>query len=73
MHIDGETWFFSAKVLESRYRLWYKFYCLDRSISLAVGRPYKTPIDMTSEEAESATERALTGPTPTLPTLYFKY
>lgn len=84
MHIDGETWDFPVKVLDSRRRLWYKLYCLDRSISPAVGRHYiihSKPCtdmnmrniwidDMTSEEAELATEQALTEPTPAL---YYKY
>lgn len=84
MHIDGENWGFPVKVLESRRRLWCKLYSLDRSISLAVGRPYTihgkhcTEMnmrniwvdDMTSEEAESATEQPLTEPTPTL---YYRF
>ncbi|KAJ4164043.1 hypothetical protein LMH87_005734 [Akanthomyces muscarius] len=65
MHIDGETWGFPAKVLESRRRLWCKFkHCTEMNMrNIWVD-------DMTSEEAESATEQALTEPTPTL---YYKY
>lgn len=84
MHIDGESWGFPAKVLESRRRLWCKLYSLDRSISLAVGRPYTihskhcTQMNMrniwvdnvTSEEAESALELPIEEPTPTL---YYRY
>lgn len=40
MHIDGESWGLPRKVLEIRRRLWSKLYAQDRSISLAVGRPY---------------------------------
>ncbi|KAH8179095.1 fungal specific transcription factor domain-containing protein [Sarocladium implicatum] len=40
MHIDGESWGLPPKVLETRRRLWCKLYSQDRSISLAIGRPY---------------------------------
>lgn len=40
MHIDGENWKFPRKVLETRRRLWSNLYILDRTISLALGRPY---------------------------------
>ncbi|KAJ2975144.1 hypothetical protein NQ176_g5683 [Zarea fungicola] len=84
MHIDGESWGFPSKVLESRRRLWCKLYSLDRCISLAVGRPYTihgkhcTQMnmrniwvdDMTSEEAKTAVEQPLHEPTPTL---YYRY
>lgn len=84
MHIDGESWGFPAKVLESRRRLWCKLYALDRSISLAVGRPYTihnkhcTEMhmrnvwvdDMGEDAAEAALERPINDPTPTL---YYRY
>ncbi|KAL4901204.1 fungal-specific transcription factor domain-containing protein [Aspergillus multicolor] len=40
MHIDGERWGLPRKVLETRRRLWSTLYYLDRTIALAVGRPY---------------------------------
>ncbi|UNI23017.1 hypothetical protein JDV02_008858 [Purpureocillium takamizusanense] len=40
MHIDGEIWGLPARALETRRRLWCKLYALDRSVALAVGRPY---------------------------------
>lgn len=40
MHVDGESWGLPPKVLETRRRLWCKLYAQDRSISLAIGRPY---------------------------------
>ncbi len=40
MHIDGEIWRLPARALETRRRLWCKLYALDRSVALAVGRPY---------------------------------
>jgi hypothetical protein len=84
MHIDGESWGLPAKVLESRRRLWCKLYALDRSISLAVGRPYTihnkhcTEMtmrnvwvdDMAEDDAETAQEKPMEDPTPTL---YYRY
>lgn len=77
MHMDGESWGLPPKVLETRRRLWCKLYCLDRSISLAVGRPYTIHDkhcmemnirniwvdDMTTEEALAAEEQPLSEPT----------
>ncbi|KAI1264587.1 fungal-specific transcription factor domain-containing protein [Xylariaceae sp. FL1019] len=40
MHIDGESWHLPPKVLETRRRLWSTLYAFDRSVSLAIGRPY---------------------------------
>lgn len=40
MHVDGQSWNLPPKVLETRRRLWCTLYALDRSISLAIGRPY---------------------------------
>jgi hypothetical protein len=44
MHLDGESWGLPRKVLETRRRLWCTLFSLDRSFSLATGRPY--PIDL---------------------------
>ena len=77
MHIDGEGWGLQPKVLETRRRLWCKLYCLDKSISLAVGRPYAIHEkhcmemkmrnvwveDMTPEQAALAHEKPLNDPT----------
>ncbi|KAH6692255.1 fungal-specific transcription factor domain-containing protein [Plectosphaerella plurivora] len=40
MHVDGQSWNLPPKVLETRRRLWCTLHALDRSISLAIGRPY---------------------------------
>lgn len=40
MHLDGESWGLPPKVLETRRRLWCTLSSLDRSFSLATGRPY---------------------------------
>lgn len=84
MHIDGKTWDLAPKMLETRRRLWCKLYCLDRSISLAVGRPYtindkhctKMDIrniwleDMTTQEAASAQPLSMDEPTQNI---YYMY
>jgi hypothetical protein len=84
MHVDGESWGLPPKVLETRRRLWCKLYCLDRSISLAVGRPYTIHDkhcmemkirniwldDMTPDEALSAQEQPLSEPTQNVYYLY---
>ncbi|KAF1956839.1 hypothetical protein CC80DRAFT_516316 [Byssothecium circinans] len=40
MHIDGERWRLPQKETETRRRLWSHLYVLDRTIALAIGRPY---------------------------------
>ncbi|KAJ5294707.1 hypothetical protein N7508_009528 [Penicillium antarcticum] len=40
MHIDGEKWGLSKKATETRRRLWSNLYMLDKTIALALGRPY---------------------------------
>jgi hypothetical protein len=40
MHIDGAAWNLPRKVLETKRRLWAALYSLDRTTSLALGRPY---------------------------------
>lgn len=84
MHLDGESWGLPAKVLETRRRLWSNLFSLDRSLSLATGRPYAINtkhcmqmkirnlwIDGASdEEAEHAQEQTLDNPTPALYHLY---
>lgn len=40
MHIDGERWRLPRKETETRRRLWSNLYMLDRTIALALGRPF---------------------------------
>ncbi|CAG8107822.1 unnamed protein product [Penicillium salamii] len=83
MHIDGEKWGLSKKATETRRRLWSNLYLLDKTIALALGRPYaisdhmcliKAPenvwLDGLTDE-QSALERAhpLTHPTMSTVTL----
>lgn len=84
MHIDGESWGLPPKVLETRRRLWCSLYSIDRSVSLAIGRPYTINSkhcmemnirnlwidDKTNEEAAVAEEQPLTDPTPSIYYLY---
>lgn len=78
MHIDGQGWGLPRKVLEIKRRLWTSLYYLDRTTSLALGRPYTINdkhcmnmnvsniwVDaMTTEDAENAQSQPLTEPTP---------
>jgi hypothetical protein len=81
MHIDGErSWGLPPKVLETRRRLWCTLFSMDRSFSLATGRPYTINskhcmqmkisniwIDEKSdEEAIGATEQPIDDPTPSI-------
>lgn len=84
MHIDGESWGLPPKVLETRRRLWCTLYAIDRSVSLAIGRPYTINNkhcmemnirniwidDRTNEEAISETEKPTDDPTPSMYYLY---
>jgi hypothetical protein len=84
MHVDGESWGLPPKVLETRRRLWCILYSLDRSVSLAIGRPYAINrkhcmlmrirnvwLDgMTNEEAAAAVEKPADEPTRTI---YYTY
>ncbi|KAI2619311.1 fungal-specific transcription factor domain-containing protein [Hypoxylon sp. NC1633] len=84
MHIDGESWGLPPKVLETRRRLWCELYAFDRSVSLAIGRPYtindrqstKMNIrniwvdDKTEAEAWTAEEQPLHDPTPSMFHIY---
>lgn len=84
MHIDGKGWGLPPKALEIRRRLWCKLLHLDRSVSLAVGRPYTIHDkhcmqmdmrniwldDMSAEEALSAQEQPDTEPTRNM---YYKH
>jgi hypothetical protein len=77
MHIDGEKWGLSRKATETRRRLWSNLYLLDKTIALALGRPYaisdhmcliKAPDNiwldgLTDEESSTATAHALSYPT----------
>lgn len=40
MHIDGERWRLPRKETETRRRLWSHLYTLDKTIALAIGRPF---------------------------------
>ncbi|OBT83707.1 hypothetical protein VE02_08274 [Pseudogymnoascus sp. 03VT05] len=80
MHVDGDQLDLPRKATETRRRLWSQLYDLDRSIALALGRPYAINDrhcfmkqvenvwvdDMTDEEAEDATTLSLDTPTPSV-------
>lgn len=84
MHIDGESWGLPPKLLETRRRLWSTLYTFDRSISLAIGRPYTINDkhsmemkirnvwldDMPQDEASTVVEYPLSQPTPSV---FFMY
>ncbi|KAG9253009.1 fungal-specific transcription factor domain-containing protein [Emericellopsis atlantica] len=84
MHVDGESWGLPPKVLETRRRLWCTLYSMDRSISLATGRPYTINSkhcmemnirniwidDKSPDEAAAAVEQPIERPTASL---YYKY
>jgi hypothetical protein len=83
MHLDGESWGLPPKVLETRRRLWCTLFSLDRSFSLATGRPYTINnkhcmqmkisniwIDDMSDEEAGALERPTDDPTPSI---YYRY
>ncbi|OAK97655.1 hypothetical protein IQ06DRAFT_318597 [Phaeosphaeriaceae sp. SRC1lsM3a] len=40
IHIDGERWRLSRRETETRRRLWSHLYMLDKTIALAIGRPF---------------------------------
>ncbi|KAF2727219.1 fungal-specific transcription factor domain-containing protein [Polyplosphaeria fusca] len=40
IHIDGDRWRLSRKETETRRRLWSHLYMLDKTIALAIGRPF---------------------------------
>ncbi|KAF2710798.1 hypothetical protein K504DRAFT_429120 [Pleomassaria siparia CBS 279.74] len=77
IHIDGERWRLPRKETETRRRLWSHIYVLDKTIALAVGRPFAivdqqclvkraTNVwldDQTDEEATVAPQRPLSEPT----------
>ncbi|KAJ3549852.1 hypothetical protein NM208_g280 [Fusarium decemcellulare] len=84
MHVDGESWGLPPKVLETRRRLWCTLYSMDRSISLATGRPYTINSkhcmemkirnvwidDESPEDAAAAAEKPVEDPTPSI---YYKF
>jgi hypothetical protein len=84
MHLDGESWGLPPKVLETRRRLWCTLSSLDRSFSLATGRPYTVNNkhcmqmkirniwldDKSDEDAVHTLEQPLSDPTPTI---YYRY
>ncbi|KAK5796494.1 hypothetical protein VI817_005779 [Penicillium citrinum] len=77
MHIDGEKWGLSRKATEVRRRLWGNLYMLDKTIALALGRPYaisdhmcliKAPEniwldDLTDEQSSTISVSPLKNPT----------
>ncbi|KAK4498410.1 hypothetical protein PRZ48_011068 [Zasmidium cellare] len=77
MHIDGERWRLPRKETETRRRLWSHLYVLDKTIALALGRPFAIVDqqcmvkrasnvwldDLTDEEADAATEAPRSEPT----------
>ncbi|KAJ5130864.1 uncharacterized protein N7515_006903 [Penicillium bovifimosum] len=83
MHIDGEKWGLSRKATETRRRLWSNLYLLDKTIALALGRPYaisdhmcliKAPENvwldgLTDEQSSMATAHPLSYPTGSTVTL----
>ncbi|KAJ0281314.1 hypothetical protein COL940_005770 [Colletotrichum noveboracense] len=80
MHIDGERWRLPRKETETRRRLWSNLYMLDKTIALALGRPFAIvdqqcmvkPAsnvwldDLNDEEAANVTEAPLSEPTPSV-------
>jgi hypothetical protein len=85
MHLElPSSWGLPPKVLETRRRLWCTLFSLDRSFSLATGRPYTINSkhcmqmkisniwidDMSDEEAIGATEQPIDDPTPSI---YYRY
>jgi hypothetical protein len=40
IHIDGERWHLPRRETETRRRLWSHLYMLDKTIALAIGRPF---------------------------------
>jgi hypothetical protein len=77
IHIDGERWRLPRKETETRRRLWSHLYVLDKTIALAVGRPFAivdqqclvkraTNVwldDDTDEESSTAPELPISEPT----------
>ncbi|KAL4955820.1 hypothetical protein BDW69DRAFT_108194 [Aspergillus filifer] len=84
MHVDGERWGLPRKVLETRRRLCSALHYLDRTVALAVGRPYTVNDkhcemmkikniwldDLSPEEVDAAEPRPLDDPTPATYHLY---
>ena len=80
MHLDGESWGLPPKVLETRRRLWCTLASLDRSLSLATGRPYTVNgkhcmqmkirniwlDDKSDDDAIHTIEQEIGDPTPTI-------
>lgn len=77
MHIDGERWRLPRKETETRRRLWSNLYMLDKTIALALGRPFAIVDqqclvkqasnvwldELDDEEAATAPEAPLSEPT----------
>ncbi|OLN97080.1 putative transcriptional regulatory protein C1F7.11c 2 [Colletotrichum chlorophyti] len=77
MHIDGERWRLPRKETETRRRLWSNLYMLDKTIALALGRPFAIVDqqclvkqasnvwldDLDDEEAANVQEAPLSRPT----------
>lgn len=83
MHVDGEKWGLSPKATETRRRLWANLYMLDKTIALALGRPYaisdhmcliQAPEnvwldDVPDDQSATVTSNPLSDPTPSAITL----
>ncbi|GES60016.1 transcription factor, fungi [Aspergillus terreus] len=83
MHVDGEKWGLSPKATETRRRLWANLYMLDKTIALALGRPYAISDHMCliqapeniwldnvpDEQSAMVTSNPLSDPTPSAITL----
>ncbi|KAI0594603.1 fungal-specific transcription factor domain-containing protein [Biscogniauxia sp. FL1348] len=77
MHIDGERWRLSRQKTETRRRLWSHLYTLDKTIALAIGRPFAIVDqqclvklasnvwldEMSEEEASTEPEKPFSEPT----------
>jgi hypothetical protein len=77
IHIDGERWRLPRRETETRRRLWSHLYMLDKTIALAIGRPFAivdqqcqvkraTNVwldDETDESAAAMTQLSLSEPT----------
>ncbi|KAI1496465.1 fungal-specific transcription factor domain-containing protein [Biscogniauxia marginata] len=80
MHIDGERWRLSRQKTETRRRLWSHLYTLDKTIALAIGRPFAIVDqqclvklasnvwldEMSEDEAARELEKPFSEPTPSL-------
>jgi hypothetical protein len=66
LHVDGTRWGLPAKETEIRRRLWAQLFCIDRSISLFLGRPVSIQNEQSAVAMplNSASRRLLSAPAP---------